>query len=149
MSGQDEILNKYNIYKMNNYNKSVSPSRRNYLNPNQIINTPNMDERNININYTHINYKNQYLNNKYQSNPKHNLHHDYDMDAFEDNHLSYNNLNMNDFNNENNSRNYFIKDEILYENTNSPRTLNKYIEKSGVENQNLYHQNEYLNQNKI
>lgn len=152
MLGQDEILNKYNIYKMNNYNKSVSPSKRNYLYQNQNISIQNMgnkivDEKNINNN-KHINYKKQYVNNKYQSNPKKNIHYDYDIDAFEDNHLSYNNLNMNDFNNENNSRNYFIKDEILYKNTNSPRTLNKYIEKSGVEKPNLYHQNAYPTQNK-
>ena len=153
MFGQDEILNKYNIYKMNNYNKSVSPSKRNYLYQNQNISIQNMgnkkvDEKNINNNNKHINYKKQYVNNKYQSNLKKNMHYDYDMDAFEDNHFSYNNLNMNDFNNENNSRNYFIKDEILYKNTNSPRTLNKYIEKSGVENPNLYHQNAYPTQNK-
>ena len=152
MLGQDEILNKYNIYKMNNYNKSVSPSKRNYLYQNQNISIQNMgnkimDEKNINNNNKHINYKKQYVNNKYQSNPKKNMHYDYDMDAFEDNHLSYNNLNMNDFNNENNSRNYFIKDEILYKNTNSPRTLNKYIEKSGVENPNFYHHNAYPTQN--
>lgn len=152
MLGQDEILNKYNIYKMNNYNKSVSPSKRNYLYQNQNISIQNMgnkivDEKNINNDNKHINYKKQYVNNKYQSNPKKNMHYDYDMDAFGDNHLSYNNLNMNDFNNENNSRNYFIKDEILYKNTNSPRTLNKYIEKSGVENPNFYHHNAYPTQN--